>query len=173
MVVLAWIALQYANVAALAYRLSDTLQADMGGRLVIWRESWPIARDFIRTGVGIGAFERAMLVYQQSSRLLFFNHAHNEYLQVLAEGGLLVTVPVGCAVVVGVRAAWHRLSSDKTPIFWVRAGALGGMVAVAVQNVWDTGLRMPANAALFAIVAAMALHADRRIVPAVERSGRS
>ena len=121
----------------------------------------------------IGAFERAMLVYQQSSRLLFFNHAHNEYLQLLAEGGLLVAVPVGCAVLVGIRAAWHRLSSDDTPIFWLRAGALGGMTAVAVQNVWDTGLRMPANAALFAIVAAMALHADRRTVPAVGRPGRS
>ena len=169
MVALAWIALQYANVAALAYRLSDTLPADMGGRLVIWRESWPIARDFIGTGVGIGAFERAMLVYQQSSRVLFFNHAHNEYLQVLAEGGLLVAVPVACALLVGIAAACHRLAHDETPIFWLRAGALGAVAAVAAQSVWDTGLRMPANAALFAIVAATALHADRRHAPAAER----
>jgi hypothetical protein len=32
------------------------------------------------------------------------------------------------------------------------------MLAVAVQSVWDTGLRMPANAVLFALLAAIALH---------------
>ena len=48
--------------------------------------------DFWLTGVGAGAFQRGMLVYQEGSRLFFFNQAHNEYLQLLAEGGLLVVV---------------------------------------------------------------------------------
>ena len=52
-----------------------------------------MASDFWLTGVGAGAFQRGMLVYQEGSRLFFFNHAHDEYLQLLAEGGLLVAVP--------------------------------------------------------------------------------
>jgi hypothetical protein len=32
------------------------------------------------------------------------------------------------------------------------------MAAVAAQSVWDTGLRMPASAVLFAMVAAAAFH---------------
>jgi hypothetical protein len=32
------------------------------------------------------------------------------------------------------------------------------MLAVAVQSIWDTGLRMPANAVLFGVLAAVALH---------------
>jgi hypothetical protein len=32
------------------------------------------------------------------------------------------------------------------------------MLAAAVQSVWETGLRMPANAALFALLAAIVLH---------------
>jgi O-antigen ligase len=153
------VAAQFTDLGALAYRLHDTLPADMNGRVTIWRETWPMARDFLRTGIGVGAFERGMLVYQQSPRLLFFNHAHNEYLQVLAEGGLLVAVPAALAIAVGARSALRRLRSDPPAVFWIRAGALAGIAAIAVQNLWDTGLRMPANAVLFAIVAAVALHA--------------
>ena len=35
------------------------------------------------------------------------------------------------------------------------------MVAVAVQSIWDTGLRMPANTILFALLAAAAVHETR------------
>ena len=55
-----------------------------------------------------------------------------------------------------------RLRSDRTPIFWIRAGAVAGIVAVAVQSVFDTGLRTPANGVLFAIVAAIACHEPRQ-----------
>jgi len=50
------------------------------------------------------------------------------------------------------------LRGDRTAMFWVRVGAVSGMIAVAVQSVWDTGLRMPANAVLLALLAAIALH---------------
>ena len=50
------------------------------------------------------------------------------------------------------------LRRDDTPIVWLRIGAASGMLAVAVQSVWDTGLRMPANAVLFALIAAVAVH---------------
>ena len=43
-------------------------------------------------------------------------------------------------------------------MFWMRAGAVSGLAAVAVQSVWEVGLRMPANAVLFAIVAAVATY---------------
>lgn len=162
MVGLLLVATQYTNMTALAFRLGDSLPADVDGRVAIWRETWPMARDFLGVGVGVGAFERGMLVYQQSPRLLFFNHAHNEYLQVLAEGGLLVTVPTVATLLVGGWLAWRRLRRDESSVFWIRAGAMSGMAAIAVQSIWDTALRMPANGMLFAIVAAVALHSPPR-----------
>src|SRR6185295_2231300 len=80
-------------------------------------------------------------------------------LQLFVEGGILLAVPVGLAVLAGVWGVIRRLQSDRTAVFWIRAGAVSAMMAVAAQNVWDTGLRMPPNAVLFAIVAAIALHA--------------
>jgi O-antigen ligase len=93
--------------------------------------------------------------------VFFFNHAHDEYLQILAEGGLLLAVPAAIAAIAGALLIARRLRVDRTPIFWIRAGAIAGMVAVAVQSVFDTGLRTPANGVLFAIVAAIACHETR------------
>jgi O-antigen ligase len=156
------VAVAYANLGALADRVDETLTAGMGGRRVIWRETWPMVRDFWLTGTGAGTYPRGMLVYQHEARgHFYFNHAHNEYLQFAAEGGVLLCVPVAVALMAGAYGIGQRIRHDKTPIFWLRIGAASGVLAVAVQSVWDTGLRMPANAVLFALVAAVALHDGR------------
>ena len=43
-------------------------------------------------------------------------------------------------------------------MYFIRAGALSGLVGVALQSVWETGLTIPANAALAAVLAAILLH---------------
>jgi putative inorganic carbon (HCO3(-)) transporter len=156
--VMALFAAAYANTNAISARVSETIRLGLGGRSAIWRETLPMISDFWLTGVGPGAYERGMIVYQQSPRVVYFNHAHNEYLQIAAEGGLLLALP---ALVIAVAGAWRirrSLGAERTPIYWVRAGAVGGLVAVAVQSLWETGLRVPANGLLFAVIAAIALH---------------
>jgi O-antigen ligase len=130
-------------------------------RIQIWRETIPIVRDFIVTGVGAGAYRAAMIVYQQTDRTLFFNQAHNHYLQVAAEGGMMLTAAVAVAAVAWVRQARAWLRADRSAMFWIRAGAAASVAAVAVQSLWETGLRMPANGVLFAVACAVAVHADR------------
>jgi O-antigen ligase len=148
----------YANLGALAMRMQETTELGEWGRRVIWRDTIGMIRDFPISGVGAGAFKRGMLVYQLGSRQFFFNHAHNEYLQLIAEGGLLLAVPAALALVVGTVMIVNRLRADQTAVFWIRAGAIGGLIAVAVQSVFDTSLRTPADGVLFAVIAAIALH---------------
>lgn len=153
------VATAYANVGALANRVGDAFTEGVGTRRAIWRETWVMIRDFWTIGVGAGAYERGMLLYQTSPREdFYFNHAHSEYLQILAEGGVLLAAPVLVALETGVAAIARRLRGEWSPIYWVRAGAASGLVAVAVQSVWETGLQLPANAVLFAVLAAIALH---------------
>jgi hypothetical protein len=52
-------------------------------------------------------------------------------------------------------------------MYFLRAGALAGLVGVAVQSVWETGLTTPANAVLAAVAGAIVVH---RSAPRV-RSG--
>jgi len=115
-----------------------------------------------------------MMVYQPAPHETYFNHAHNEYLQLLTEGGLALAIPGIVALAAGIAGIRRRLASDRTPIYWVRAGAVGALVAAAVQSVWETGLRRPANTLLFAVVAAIALHSamGASATPKDSRSGR-
>jgi O-antigen ligase len=159
------IATTYASTSAIAERVGSVFATQLGGRPAVWRETGAIVRDFAWAGVGVGAFDRAMSLYQQSTHLIFFNHAHNQYLQFLVEGGLLLAVPAGVALVAGAVEVWRRMRGDTSPMFWVRAGSASALAAVAAQSIWDTGLRMPANAVLFAILAAAALHAPEKSSP--------
>jgi membrane associated rhomboid family serine protease len=95
-----------------------------------------------------------------------FNQAHNHYLQLAAEGGLLVGLPVTLAIFAFARAARRSLREDRSGMYWVRAGAVSGLCGVAVQSLWETGLTAPANAALAAVLAAIAIHAPLRSGPA-------
>jgi hypothetical protein len=151
----------YANVGALMTRVGETLQSGVGGRREIWETTLAMIRDFPLTGVGVGSYQRAMTVYQPV-HVFAFNHAHNEYLQLLAEGGLLFCVPAACAAVAGIWRIARLLGGDRTPMFWIRAGATSALAAMAVQSLWETGLRMPANAVLFALCAAVALQDGTR-----------
>jgi len=139
----------------------DNAKGDTGKRLRIWRETIPIVRDFPLTGVGLGAYRMAMIVYQRSDRAFFFNDAHDEYLQFAAEGGLLVCVPLALAALTAVAIMARRLREDRSTGFWIRAGAVASLTGVAVQSVWETGLEIPANAVLFAVVCAIAIHEAR------------
>ena len=151
----------WANLGAVVARLDEALSGGSAGRLAIWRETGPILRDFWPAGTGVGTYETAMLVYQQSARAFYFNQAHNHYLQLAAEGGLLLVVPTIVALVFLARLVRRRLSRDRAGLYWIQVGAAAGLVAVAVQSLWETGLRMPANAALAAVLAAIVVHSPR------------
>ena len=153
----------FTDLDALVRRLDQTV-ATGDGRIAIWRETLPIISDFWITGTGGGTYETAMRVYQQSDRAFYFNQAHNQYLQIAAEGGLILSVPALLALVTFIALARRRLREDHSPMVWVRIGASSGLLAVMVQNLWETGLRMPANAALAAVLAAAVLHTPRRRV---------
>jgi O-antigen ligase len=171
-VVLILVAAAYANPRALSSRVDETVAAGLGPRRAIWHETWPMVRDFWATGVGAGAYQQGMVVYQQSSRAFYFNHAHNEYLQILAEGGALLAIPALCALLAAVARISDRLRDDFSPAYSMRAGAVSGMIAVAVQSCWDTGLRVPANALLFAVLAAIAMAAPPISYDDQRRTGR-
>jgi hypothetical protein len=155
------IAVAFADSDALIQRFNQTV-ATGSGRIAIWRDTLPIVTDFWATGTGAGTYQTAMLVYQKADRVVYFNQAHNQYLQIAAEGGLLLSIPAAVALISFLGLARRRLVGDRTADFWIRLGAAGGLAAVMVQNLWETGLRMPANAALAAVLAAVVVHAPRR-----------
>jgi O-antigen ligase len=162
-----WVAAAFAlALVAAAIRVgpADVLQrvgtagGAVAGRVFVWRATMPVLKDFWLTGTGAGTFETVMLVYQRTPSLFRINAAHNHYLQVAAEGGLLLGIPVMVAIVLFVRESFAALAGDESGMYFLRAGALSGLFGVAVQSIWETGLTTPANAVLAAIAAAIVVH---------------
>lgn len=146
-------------VAARFGRASD----DVGGRLSAWRDTGRIIRDFPVFGTGLGGYRRAMLVYQTRDREAFYAQAHNDYLQLVAEGGLLVTIPAVLVAGVLILGIGRRLrSGDESPMtYWIRRGAVAGLIGIAAQSVVEFSLQMPGNAVLAVALAAVAVHRPR------------
>ncbi len=135
------------------------------GRLGAWRDTLAIIRDFPVFGVGLGAYARAMALYQTGQRQLMYAQAHNDYLQLVAEGGLLVGIPAVILIVVVALTVRRRLqSSDDDPVtFWIRRGAVAGLVGIAAQSLMEFSLQMPGNAVLFVMLLAIAMHRPRSL----------
>jgi O-antigen ligase len=63
-----------------------------------------------------------MMVYQTGDRRLHFQEAHNEYLQIAAEGGAFVGVPVVLAIGIFVRDVRRRFreAPKEGTSYWLR-----------------------------------------------------
>jgi O-antigen ligase len=103
-------------------------------RIAIWRDAMTIFRDFPITGTGLNTFGPATLVYQTANRNMHFQEAHNDYLQLLAEGGLLLAIPIVIAAAALVRGIGRRFQAQSdAEVYWLRVGAVGGLLAIALQ----------------------------------------
>ena len=151
----------YADIDRLLARLDETRSLGLAHRVSIWRDSLGILADFPLAGVGAGNFATAMRLYQTTDRTYFWNEAHNHYLQLAAEGGLLLAVPAATALVCLAAAGVRQLRQTAEHVHWMRLGAAAALLAAALQSVWETGLTLPANNMLAAVAAAVLVHHSR------------
>jgi O-antigen ligase len=143
-----------------ARRFSPRVDDSIRLRREIWAVAGRITRDFPVTGTGLNTFGIATLAYQTRFTDMHFGEAHNEYLQIVAEGGLLLAVPVFVALAFAVSELRRRFvesDADRTTR-WLRFGAATALGAIALQSTVDFSLQMPGNALLFVVLLAAALH---------------
>ncbi len=138
--------------------------ADLISRSEAWRDGWKVVQDFPLAGTGFSTYPDAMLFYQKHVVEFWMTHAHNDYLQLFAEGGLLVSLPVLVTLIALGLTVVKRLGQleDDAYGYWACAGAAVGLVAIAVQETVEFSLHMPANALLFATLVAVAIAPVRR-----------
>jgi O-antigen ligase len=149
----------WAGPDVIASRFSSADWGEFNSRRGAWLDALGVTRDFPVAGTGANTYWAAALFYQRHELTHYFAQAHNDYLQVAAEGGLLLTLPALVCVTLFVRDVVRRMGDERgTTAWWLRAGAVTSLIAIALQESVDFSLQMPGNAALFAAVCAIALH---------------
>jgi len=153
--------LSWAGLDTVTSKFTDAQsQRSLSSRLSAWNDTLEIIRAFPIAGSGLDTFGRAMMVYQSDDRDLHFQEAHNDYLQLAAEGGLLVGLPIVFTLGVFVREIRRRFREAPKggTTYSLRVGAVVGLISIALQSLVEFSLQMPGNAALFVVLAAIALH---------------
>ena len=144
---------------AIVDRFSQANWSEFNNRHGAWADAVTVISSFPYAGTGLNTYPVAARFYQQHDLGVFFGEAHNDYLQLAAEGGLLLVLPVLVCIGLFLLEVRRRGQKDTmSTAWWLRRGALMGLVAIALQETVDFSLQMPANAVLFAVLCAIALH---------------
>ncbi len=173
LLLLAVLSIGWTGASAVFDRFSAIQGSNLGNRFGVWQDTLGVIKDFPITGTGLNTFGVAMFFYQRHDAMSRYLQAHNDYLQLLSEGGLLLAIPVLVTIGLFARAVWQRFRDpypDPT-MYWLRVGAVTGLAAIGLQETVDFSLQIPGNAVLFTVLCAIALGGGRDTGIVMEASG--
>lgn len=121
----------------------------------------PLAQDKPMTGQGAGSFEAVFPKYAGEDIRLHFDLAHNDYIQFAIEYGAIGFVPLALFVLLALywafKALWQQRSLYRGGVGF---GAAMGIIALLAHATVDFNLQIPANAATFVVLCAVAVLAN-------------
>jgi O-antigen ligase len=121
-------------------------------RWVGWRASLDLIADFPITGSGFGSFRDVFPAYMPPGELAGWLQLHNDYLEVLADGGLIA----GLLLVWLAGGFWFRILRTR---YWhaelETAGLVLGVATLSLHALVDFNHQIPANALLWVTMAAI------------------
>jgi len=141
------------------------LNASTGERRTeVWGATWSLIKSRPLAGSGFGAFKAAIPAHHRASGEMIPEEAHNDYLELLAGGGLIGGLLAAWCVAVFLRTARQRLRTAEPVHRAACFGALTGMFGAAVHSLVDFGLHITINALVFAALIGIATMAPREDV---------
>jgi O-antigen ligase len=158
------LAMQYSLLGALHRMAAPTLE---DGRLRYAVNTIQAAREYLPLGSGLGTFREVYPPFESAPGRYIVNHAHNDYAELLLEGGVPALVLIAVAWLAWTRqglALWRDRKRDDE---------YGDREALLVRTTWfaaslallhsfaDFPLRTTAGMAAFAVLAAIAFSEPR------------
>ena len=134
----------------------------MLGRIAVWKDTTKIMGDYPYMGSGPGTFGAVYPAYKTVPDPVFYEHAHNDYVQLMAETGI---VGFGLSVgTVGILFGFVIAGGRARRNPWAKGLLLGvvtGVVAILLHGLYDFNFHIPANAFLCTVLMAMAWNLAR------------
>ncbi|HVF21872.1 MAG TPA: O-antigen ligase family protein [Pyrinomonadaceae bacterium] len=129
--------------------LSAAAANEGASRSDIWRATLKLFAAHPLLGIGLGAYWIGITAHHDASGVLVPQEAHNDYLELLASGGLIGFSCGVWFVVSVVRLVRKNLWSNTGFVRAARIGALLGIAGVAIHSLLDFGLHLTSNAVVF------------------------
>lgn len=125
-------------------------------RNLIWNSTLEMIESEPLLGVGFGGYAAAIPKFETSGGKYRLQQAHNDYLEILSNGGIMgFTLFALFGAMVVYRISKNLKSGDRI----VRANRLGaaiGIFGVLIHSLVDFGLHIPVNAFIFAALVVIA-----------------
>ncbi|ANM29051.1 hypothetical protein ABI59_04765 [Acidobacteria bacterium Mor1] len=134
-----------------------------GSRVTTWNVATDIFADYPVTGSGFGTFRELFPAYVPPGSFKIWNQVHNDYLELLIEGGVVAgALTLILLALFGWRAI--RAVRDGERMRIERLGLALGILCLAIHAVGDFNHQIPANALLFVTLCAALLGRPGRAV---------
>ena len=153
------------NWNSILRKFSSTISLHNGigiqdGRLQVWQDSLRIIYDFPLTGAGFGTFHDLFPAYKSFSDIYSYMHAHNDYLELLTDGGIIAFCLGGWFIVSMYSTVWKQLKHRQDPYaFLLTIGALSGISGMLFYSLTDFNLHNGANGLYFFFLCGLAVSA--------------
>jgi O-antigen ligase len=145
----------YAGVEGLLERYMILSQFGERDRIPIWRDAWPMASTTLWFGKGLGSFMWTFPAYETIEPDIPAMYAHNDYLQILAEFGIVGIALLIWAGMVCLRTARRNLLAKDHLVKGIGLATLGVLAATVIQEITDYSLYIPGVAAMFILLIAL------------------
>jgi O-antigen ligase len=141
---------------------SEEIAADTRAR--IWRDTTTLIQDYPLFGCGMGGYGSCFLLYKTVAPMNTVDYVHNDYLQVLAELGILGflagLVFVGRVLQQTRRGILHAATSEDR---YLAIACLSSITAMLLHSLVDFNMYVPANGMVFAwVMGTTGIHLRRR-----------
>ena len=120
------------------------------GRLEVWKGCLEIIRQVPFLGSGLGTFPWAFTLQRPPGLTFRYLEAHNDYLQIASELGLLVLVPLIWGLILVFKNGLQAFRTTPDPFrAGLTLGALAGIVAILFHSISDFNIQITSNGILF------------------------
>jgi len=154
-ILLLWLRTQW-TVTGIPWLGDDDGGSGFQSRAAVWKGTIEMIRERPFWGTGLGTFRFSFPAYCPPEIRRFFSHAHNDYLELIAETGLAGALVIGLGICVWLSSAFRRLFRCRDSYtFIVATGGLASLFAFALHSVVDFNLHIGANATLLAVILGM------------------
>jgi O-antigen ligase len=137
-------------------------------RKEIWQATWEMSKAHPIAGVGMGGFWVAIPGYHKASGTLVPQETHNDYLELLASGGVIGAAIGIWFVTMLFNRTWTNFRSSNRFRRAASFGAALGIIGVGVHSLVDFGLHMIVNALIFMALIVIAT-TDLKVEDALQR----